>query len=119
MDLTDKKDLIVGKPGQASGLSGGQRKRVNIGQGLVTDPRILMLDEPTSGLDSRTAKNVISLLRRMFFSCFSLQTYLLLSTTERFRVLYRLIAPHNYSPSLTPHYSSLLNPIYSLYRLGT
>lgn len=62
MELTDKKDIPVGVPGQASGLSGGQRKRVNIGQGLVTDPKVIFLDEPTSGLDSRTARNVVATL---------------------------------------------------------
>jgi len=44
------------------GVSGGQRKRVNIGMELVADPHILFLDEPTSGLDSSTAYEVCSLL---------------------------------------------------------
>jgi len=44
------------------GISGGQRKRVNIGMELVADPSILFLDEPTSGLDSTTAYEVCALL---------------------------------------------------------
>ncbi|KAJ3185188.1 hypothetical protein HDU87_002756 [Geranomyces variabilis] len=44
------------------GISGGQRKRVNIGMELVSAPVCLMLDEPTSGLDSATSFEVCKLL---------------------------------------------------------
>lgn len=44
------------------GISGGQRKRVSIGQELITNPSVLFVDEPTSGLDSKTADDVIRLL---------------------------------------------------------
>eukprot|EP00117_Sycon_ciliatum_P009577 scpid60499/ scgid11811/ Putative white-brown complex homolog protein 30; Putative non-intrinsic ABC protein 12; WBC-related protein 1 len=54
---------IIGSQFSAKKISGGQRKRVNIGMELVAEPSILFLDEPTSGLDSVTSKNVIELLK--------------------------------------------------------
>lgn len=36
------------------GVSGGERKRVNIGVELIADPAILFMDEPTTGLGEQT-----------------------------------------------------------------
>ena len=52
-----------GAGGGVRGVSGGERKRVTVGVGLVTQPRVLMLDEPTSGLDSETAVAIIELMQ--------------------------------------------------------
>lgn len=46
------------------GISGGERKRTNIGMELIIDPSVLFLDEPTTGLDASTANSVLSLLKR-------------------------------------------------------
>ncbi|KAJ8269609.1 hypothetical protein COCON_G00122160 [Conger conger] len=47
------------------GISGGERKRTNIGMELIIDPSVLFLDEPTTGLDASTANSVLQLLKRM------------------------------------------------------
>lgn len=47
------------------GISGGEKKRTNIGMELIIDPSVLFLDEPTTGLDASTANSVLLLLKKM------------------------------------------------------
>jgi len=62
LDLLDIKDLQVGDPMNKK-VSGGQRKRLNIGLELMREPGVLFVDEPTSGLSSFDSEKVMTLLK--------------------------------------------------------
>ena len=64
LGLVQIQDSIIGDEEQR-GISGGQRKRVNVGLELVAEPSILFLDEPTSGLDSASALELCNTLRHI------------------------------------------------------
>lgn len=62
--LQGTEDVLIGSPTR-KGISGGQRKRVNLAMELLTDPSVLFLDEPTSGLSSEDALLVMKMLREL------------------------------------------------------
>jgi ABC-type multidrug transport system ATPase subunit len=66
LDLYEIRDFKVGKP-LSKVISGGQRKRVNIGLELIREPSVLFVDEPTSGLSSVDSEMVMNLLREQVF----------------------------------------------------
>ncbi len=62
LDLLEIKDLQVGDVLNKK-VSGGQRKRLNIGLELMRGPSVLFVDEPTSGLSSFDSEKVMMLLK--------------------------------------------------------
>ncbi len=64
LGLFEIKDIEVGSPLNKK-ISGGQRKRLNIGLELIREPSVLFVDEPTSGLSSRDSENIMDLLKEL------------------------------------------------------
>ncbi|KAM0059640.1 putative ABC transporter, AAA+ ATPase domain, ABC-2 type transporter [Helianthus debilis subsp. tardiflorus] len=64
LGLTRCKNSMIGGP-LFRGISGGEKKRVSIGQEMLINPSLLLLDEPTSGLDSTTAQRIITTIKRL------------------------------------------------------
>ncbi|XAR69119.1 Sulfate-transporting ATPase [Bertholletia excelsa] len=63
LGLQGVRDSLVGTV-EKRGISGGQKKRVNVGLEMVMEPSLLILDEPTSGLDSSSSNLLLRALRR-------------------------------------------------------
>jgi ABC-type multidrug transport system ATPase subunit/tellurite resistance protein len=64
LGLYEAKDLKVGNALNKT-ISGGQRKRLNIGLELLREPSVMFVDEPTSGLSSQDSENILDLLREL------------------------------------------------------
>ncbi|GAU20307.1 hypothetical protein TSUD_337880 [Trifolium subterraneum] len=63
LGLQPVRDSLVGTV-EKRGISGGQKKRVNVGLEMVMEPSLLILDEPTTGLDSASSSLLLKALRR-------------------------------------------------------
>ena len=64
LGMIEIRDLKVGSSMDKT-ISGGQRKRLNVGLELLREPTILFVDEPTSGLSSRDSENIMDLLKEL------------------------------------------------------
>src|SRR5450631_2962107 len=64
-DLIEMLELEACADRKVATYSGGQKRRLDIGLGLVHNPQVLFLDEPTTGLDPQSRARVWDEVRRM------------------------------------------------------
>jgi len=64
LGLNERRREVVGGS-QRKVLSGGERKRLNIGLDMVSTADVYLFDEPTSGLSSKDSEHVIEIIRGM------------------------------------------------------
>jgi putative ABC transport system ATP-binding protein len=62
LETVGLKERMNHKPSE---LSGGEQQRVAIARALANNPRFLLMDEPTGNIDSRTATEVIGLVKKL------------------------------------------------------
>ena len=57
-ELLEEFNITHIRKSRAGGLSGGERRRLEIARCLVSDPKIVMLDEPFAGIDPVTVQSI-------------------------------------------------------------
>ena len=62
LETVGLKERMNHKPAE---LSGGEQQRVAIARALANTPRFLLMDEPTGNIDSKTANEIVGLIKRL------------------------------------------------------
>ncbi len=119
LQLDQVSDSIIGDE-KTRGISGGQRKRVNVGMEMVADPSLLFLDEPTSGLDSTTSFDVVFALKAMSRKGCNVVTVSLRSSEHNceIRSLLTRRAPFRYCTSHPSRCTRCLPPFFCSGKVG-
>lgn len=64
-ELLEEFNITHIRKSRAGGLSGGERRRLEIARCLVSDPKIVMLDEPFAGIDPVTVQSIQGVIMQL------------------------------------------------------
>ena len=71
-EVPERIDRLLGELGlthlranKASGLSGGERRRLEITRALVVEPKLLFFDEPFAGVDPKSRGDIVTIVKTL------------------------------------------------------
>jgi len=111
LGLEAVENVLIGSA-EKKGISGGQRKRVNLAMELLTDPSVLFLDEPTSGLSSEDTLMVMRLLRKLADSGKTILLTIHQPSLEAFRLMDDIVIVSKDRGSAAPGRLAYFGPAY-------
>ena len=93
-ELLEEFNITHIRKSKAAGLSGGERRRLEIARCLVSNPKIMMLDEPFAGIDPVTVQSIQVVIEQLRASGISVlitdhAAREILSTVDRCYVIYQ------------------------------
>lgn len=93
-ELLEEFNITHIRKSPASGLSGGERRRLEIARCLVSNPKIVMLDEPFAGIDPVTVQSIQGVITQLRDSGISVlitdhAAREILTTVDRCYVIYQ------------------------------
>ncbi|PHQ34910.1 LPS export ABC transporter ATP-binding protein [Rhodopirellula bahusiensis] len=93
-ELLEEFNITHIRKSRAAGLSGGERRRLEIARCLVSNPRIVMLDEPFAGIDPVTVQSIQGVIQQLRDSGISVlitdhAAREILTTVDRCYVIYQ------------------------------
>ena len=94
IELLEEFNITHIRKSRAGGLSGGERRRLEIARCLVSNPKIVMLDEPFAGIDPVTVQSIQGVIKQLSDSGISVlitdhAAREILQTVERCYVIYQ------------------------------
>ncbi len=111
LGLEGTENVLIGSA-EKKGISGGQRKRVNLAMELLTDPLVLFLDEPTSGLSSEDTLVVMKLLRSLADAGKTILLTIHQPSLEAYRLMDHLVLVAKDAGSADPGRLAYFGPAY-------